>query len=717
MSPVRALLLAALCTPMSSALAQEPTESDRQEFRETQSRFTARMVELAADTEAFVAYREQSERDKLTHGYDALISSLQALEDSRRDQAIEVLSSFLERYPSAPDSSHVRFRLAELEFELATDDWMPAMEAWQTSVDRSPETAVAPPPPQVDMTVPVALYERILADNLHLPAESRYAHLDGVLYMLAWSHKERRSSAYDPDVTHHRFSELLASFPESDFREPAHLFLGNKAFEEAELETAVLHYGAVVELDGAYTNEGQYQLAWALYRLSETPQDYEQALGAFAGVMDSGDADYRPDALRYIGISLSDMSDATAQPPTQVAAAWFGHLGERDWEHEAQVALAQVLVEQARIDQAIELYTALQDDPRWVHHPDNPALQAEVARLHMRGAFPDGVASAAARTQLGLRYGEGARWWQENRTDAAALFRARALVEGAMGDVALALGQQAERTGEAADYAVAAERFSDYIDRFPMADDHDEMEWYLAATLAGAGELDQAASHYDALVRSRRYHPYGDGAVFQAMRVRAAIATDGPGGLAGLPDEPMTPVHRAFIASADRALGWVWTPAEGDLPDYGAVMDRERAAVLHNVGFTLFQHGHYAQARTYLEQVVGQYRRTSHGRSAGGIIVDSYAAEEDYAAVARVTRELLEDPPGEAVGDPGPFRDALAWAEFQACRQQSETDRLAGAGCFSAYAVAFGDSEHHNAALLNAANGFEYLLLTRSYPA
>ena len=327
MSPVPALLLAALCVALPTADAAEPDPSDWTEFRATRGRFADRMQELVADTDSWIVLREQQEKSAIADSYDSLIGSLGALEVSRRDQAIEVMSEFLERNPTVPGASHVRFRLAELHFELAQERWMAEMDAWQSAVDALPEQALVPDPPKIDLRVPVALYQRIVADNAKVSEADRYDHLDGVQYMLAWCYKEPRANTHDLDAMADHLGVLVTGFPSSEFQEPAQLFLGDVAFDEGRLDDAVAHYETVVAADGEYAEEGSYQLAWALYRRSDTPVQYDAALTAFAAVMDLGDADYRPEALRYIGISLAD-PPARVGIPTKRAETRAGGIHE-----------------------------------------------------------------------------------------------------------------------------------------------------------------------------------------------------------------------------------------------------------------------------------------------------------------------------------------------------------------------------------------------------
>ena len=107
----------------------EPAELEA--FRTTHDRFVDRMREYDLDTRSYVDFRESEERSKLVGSYDSLISSMEEDEKAQRVLAVERFERFLERYPDAEYSSHVRFRLADLLFEQATEDWYAQFEAYE----------------------------------------------------------------------------------------------------------------------------------------------------------------------------------------------------------------------------------------------------------------------------------------------------------------------------------------------------------------------------------------------------------------------------------------------------------------------------------------------------------------------------------------------------------------------------------------------------------
>jgi len=200
----------ALAVPNVSDNDVETTEQmtgrqgeELKEYRKVRERFNARMGELESDTKAYIQHREVEERKKLAQGYDALIASLEELELSKRDQAVEIFEQFLETYPRSEYSSHVRFRLAELYFELQKERWLTDMEAYSIIEENCFENDIGcedlTEMPRIDLQPAIDLYDRIIEDSIGLPEEEQYEFLDGTYYMLGFTYSDPNSGQKDEE--------------------------------------------------------------------------------------------------------------------------------------------------------------------------------------------------------------------------------------------------------------------------------------------------------------------------------------------------------------------------------------------------------------------------------------------------------------------------------------------------------------------------------------
>src|SRR5690606_10543374 len=111
-------------------------------------------------------------------------------------------------------------------------------------------------------------------------------------------------------------------------------------------------------------------------------------------------------------------------------------------------------------------------------------------------------------------------WWKANRNNPEALAVARRYIEGSLAEVAVEYYLKAEEQGDAQQYLRAAEKFREYLDKFPISDDYYLQQWHLAIALFKGDDLAGAEKEYLSLLKSRKYHEYGDGALFQLMQTR-----------------------------------------------------------------------------------------------------------------------------------------------------------------------------------------------------
>ncbi len=667
-------------------------------YNATADRFRARMAEFEDDARRFLDEREREERVALSEGYDALIDTLTELEVNQRGLSIERFEAFLERYPDAPYASHVRFRLADLYYEQASEDWLVDTEEYYAAVEKAGDDfellEELGEEPKVDLSRSVALYQRIIRDNRHLPPEQRYEYLDGALYMLGFCQRDKSTTVYDSQASHDAFAELVALLPDSRLADDAHLFLGMYYFDDADWDEAIAQYLAVYEKgpDGStWYVEAMYQLAWSYYKQSK----YDRALGLFVALLDHSEetllesgrqSDYRPDAIKYMAISFVDISDRTANEedvlegdPVAAAEAYFSTIEPRDYEWDIYVELANVLTLYQRYPAAVSVYRKLQTDPRWLERPENPQFQMEVAKLLASGLFADQGAAAQAILEMTEMYSDQSQWWEANRNNPDALAVARDYIEDSLSDVAREYAIKANQkrlelgyTGDQVDqfppelvaaYAEAAEKFQEYLDKFPISNDYYEMQWYLADILYKSQNWDRAEEQYLDLIKSKDYHPYGEGALYQLFVTRQKVAKRKFASFDKLPEDAVVQrtyttawgkditvylvpdEYARFIESADFILGhdFKGSAVEG-MPDFQKAVDSNRRAVMYIPAQVYYHHGHYDQARPRLMELVETYRRTKEACFAAGLLVDSYQAEGDLAMVRQLSGDFKRDP-------------------------------------------------------------------------
>lgn len=703
-------------------------------FRQTMERFRSRMLELDADTRAYVDLREGEERTKLVGGYDGLISALETSEGQQREIAIARFEKFLSRYPSVEYASHVRFRLADLYYERASEAWQVASESYFQKLE-DPDLSIEEletlgDQPRRDLSESLALYQQIIDDNRELPPEERYERLDGTFVMMGFVYNDRNNVQHDPELARASFTDLIATLPESDLADRSHLFLGNFEFDDNEFDSAIAEYEAVYDKgqESKYYMEGLYQLAWARYKLNE----FDEALRLFTELLDAShqkkldsgrESAFAPDARRFMAFSFADLGYDLDRSSSDIAERYFAGIGERPYEREIYIELADVLVRYTRPEEAIEVLALLQSDARWQLEPDNPTHQIALIRLYQNSVARDLEAAGDQRLQFIDSYSEGTTWWDANRNDPEALEIARSYIEDSLLDVAIEYRVRAQESGLPEDYELAAAKYEEYLDKFPISDDYYAQQWFLADSLKHAGRYDDALTEFDSLVRSSRYHIYGDGARYSSMDVRyQEMLAKGHD-----PNQPPTDatVERTyeapsgaievlalsedrsdFIAASDVVVAHTFTsPESPDLPDYRQEVEEKRPALMYVVGQILFHHNRFDEARPRFEALIAQYPRSIEANYAAGLLVDSFLTEGDLEQVRAYSLRFTVNPPGPTSAiDTSAYQDTLLGTTFQLAQAKADGgDNLAAAEAFLAFREEFPDSDLDTDALYNAA--------------
>ncbi|MEZ4235965.1 MAG: tetratricopeptide repeat protein [Myxococcota bacterium] len=734
-------LLAAVWLAGGSALAatdaetvQGPVPDEVKAFKAAEARFAERMTELEDDTRAYVDLREQEEMSAVEAEYADRLDTLVAEQKGHREETIARFETFLAEHPSLPYASHVRFRLAEMYFEKASEDWLAVAEAYNAKLN-DPNTPIAElealgPEPRRDLGKSLELYRKIIDDNLGKPPSQQYERLDGTFLMTGFVYNDPNSLQYDPTKAKETFEELIREMPQSDLADRAHLFLGNFLFDDNQFDPALAEYQFVYDKgpEGKYFEEALYQLAWAKYKLDE----FDEALRLFTELLDLSeqrkvdtgkDSSFAPDARRFMAFSFADIAYDIDGDAVQVAKKYFGRIGERDYEREVYRQLADVLIRYTRPREAIETYTLLQEDPRWTLEPDDPVYQIALIDLYLTSVARDLAAAGEQRLVFIQKYSEGTPWWEANRNDPEALDVARGYIESSLLDVAIEYRVRAQESGQPADYALAAEKYSEYLEKFPISDDYYKQQWYLADSLKLAGEYDRALAEFESLVKSRRYHAYGDAAMYSLMDVRLQRM----GALNHAPDQEPTDAEvertytagdktievwklsedrQKFIAAADMVLRHEFKPStDPELPDYQQAVGERRPSILYLTGQILFYHHHLDEARKRFEELIDKYPRSLEANYAAGLLVDSYLMENNLAQVRTYSRRFTLNPPGPPSNvDPTRFSDTLEATTFKLALEQAETaDPLQVAESFLAFRQEFPKSDLAADALYNAA--------------
>lgn len=722
------VLALALFAPFSALAA--PDETEVKAFREAAERYRERMGEFQGDVRSIVDATESEEKSRITSVFGSAMGRAEDDGNSLRRAAITKLESFLSRYPGTRYSADMKFRLADLYFEDAELDFIARMQEYNQLEDQlaANPSATLPEPPSKDYRRSVGLYRDIVANH------TDYEFTPDTLYMLGWCLSATNAAQYDEEAARDVYIAIVQGHPKSGFANDANMRLGeyyfdlpvNPADRTLNVRTAIAYYEAVKSdgPTGRNYDEAIYKLGWSHYKLNE----YDRALAYLVQLLDYSDeqfaktgrvSDMRKEAVEYLAISYSDMADRFSKKPVDVASAHLSKLGEKKWEHDAVERLAQILLVQAKFDESIQTYTYLQE--RWPLHPQNPIYQYEIAVIYgqkMPIRRPDDAAAALAK--IGERYVEGQPWYGANKTNPDAIAAARGFVESSLADVATDILLRAKESGKIEDYALAAQKYRDFLAKYPFADDYDEYQWYLALSLYSSNQFEAAEKEYGQILKNAA-SPFREGSRFQLMKSREQIVLSRYGKLETVPSGAIvsgvvtsaagkqitqyliSDEQKSFVASADDLID-----REFQSPDWAPLLEKSRPALSYLAAQIYFNHGQYDEARKRFDSVIARYPGTPEREYAVDLLVQSHQNEGNIAKVKELLEKYTVRDDAVPTGVATSRAAKLEQASLQLCLDLATAgQRAESAACYQKFMVDFQRSTYRNVALYNAANNLD----------
>lgn len=720
------LALSGLSLP--AALAADPVNAEEvRAFRDTLERYSSRMQEFEKDAARIVDQNEAAERERVTGAYGTMLQRLQSEENTRRKSAMARLEDFLRKYPVSPYSADMKFRLADLYFENAELEYASAFEEFQrfqqAAADRP--DVVVPEPPAKDYGRPIALYQDIVTNN------KDYDSLPESYYMLAWCYNAPNASQYDPEAARSVNEAIVRLYTGTKFANDANMMLGEYWFDlpgprsnpVANVPTAIQYYEAVLAdgPSGRNYDESIYKLGWSHYKLNH----YDAALGYMVQLLDYSDkqmlqtgkpSNMRPEAVKYLAISYADMAFNQGRKPLDLAVEHLNRVGERPWTHEELETLAETLDKQAKLEDAIDVWAYLQT--RWPLDPKNPVYQSRVADAWLRVPVPDTAKYQAAMKALSDNYADGGTWYVANRTNPDAIAQARSFIETSLAQVATEYYERAQQTGNVQDYALAADKFREFIEEYPFGANYNDYEWYYASTLYASNQFEASLAAYDQVLKND-HSPYRDGARYQTLQARRQIVLSKYGKLEDVPAGQtventvtsefgkavsvytLSDEQRAFIEACDDVVDREFTD-----PDIGKQVDGLRAAYLYIPAQILYNHGRYADARTRLQRVIDRYPKTKEAALAAQVLVNTFVNEGDLERVATLIDDIKARKLGTGADDGlGALATVQEGVVFNlAAAKGAKGDHLGASAAYLSFLQRFPQSQYLNVALYNAAN-------------
>ena len=159
--------------PAAASPAAPDAAAEREELIQAIQRFEEEAKGFRAELQREITDAYKARRHALSDHFERALDEVEALERREREAAIARFEEFLQRYPDDPSyTPETMFRLAELYYEQANEEFQVAVEAHaEESRAALAEGREPPPEPVKSYARSIALYQRIITGfpRLSLP--------------------------------------------------------------------------------------------------------------------------------------------------------------------------------------------------------------------------------------------------------------------------------------------------------------------------------------------------------------------------------------------------------------------------------------------------------------------------------------------------------------------------------------------------------------------
>jgi tetratricopeptide (TPR) repeat protein len=211
------------------------------------------------------------------------------------------------------------------------------------------------------------------------------------------------------------------------------------------------------------------------------------------------------DTFRVLSIGFSHLDG-----PESISRH-FSRRGARPYAFIAYTNLGDLYLEQERYQDAADAYHAFVDlDP---YHAKAPLLQVEVIEAVKTGQFADLVLEG--KENFVETYGPDSPYWQrftfEQQPEVVAHLKSNVT------DLAAYHHAEAQKTGDAREYAAAARWYRAYLQSFPDDAGAAQTNFLLAEVLFESGDFRDAAAEYERTAYAYPFHDSGGEAGYAAL--------------------------------------------------------------------------------------------------------------------------------------------------------------------------------------------------------
>jgi len=343
----------------------------------------------------------------------------------------------------------------------------------------------------------IRLYEQLLTKY------DDYEQADLVLYQLGRAYE----SAGQPDQALATLNRLVAEYPRSKYIDEAQFRRGEILFMQKDYLAAGDAYLNVIELgsSSSFYQQALYKHGWSQFKQAE----YDEGLTSFLDLLNlrlvaaGSPAPATDDSIQIRLDSMSRADNELVNDTLRVISLSFSYL-------DGQESIGTYLDERGQVDSAYLLYSSLGnlylEKERYLdaaetfagfveyepYHRNAPLVSMQVIEAYKQARFPSLVLEG--KQSYVVAYGLNSDYWSfhdpASRPDVIQPLKAN------LSDLAQYDHAEAQKTGEPAAYARAANWYRRYLEYFPNDPDSAQRSFLLGEILMESESYEEATRYY-----------------------------------------------------------------------------------------------------------------------------------------------------------------------------------------------------------------------------
>lgn len=626
-----------------------------------------------------------------------------------RERLIEHIETLLDIYPNSIYNASLNFRLAELYYDKASDDFDSRLKSYEKQMAGGTADTVSFPEYNLDKVI--SLYDRIA---IHYP-KSTVA--DDALFYRALA---MQKTGHDEEANRTLIT-LTEKYPESEYYVEANMKIGRFYFDHPKIDGGkgydlaeaafrkVLYYR-----DHPQFVQALYQLGWCYYMKDM----YEKAIAVFKYLVEEVHLDFDPtrmeenqvvnpllreEAIDYIAISFDEegrMNDAMN---------FLKLIGNADYAAMVLKRVGELRVEDLDYRGAIEIYKKLINEyPSSIVAPD-----ASVALMKVYESMNQPGLALEERERFFDRYVRGGDWQTEMaKRDSGLVPR--------VDSMALAIGlyvgdsyfRKAESSKDIDTYKTAAKSYQRTVKKYPDNPLAASARWNLAVILDT--RLDEKQAAYKHYLEYSRTVSAPDSTREQAALNAIAIAQ---GLLSGDTSAQTGTIEMTAVKLIEAVDNYVKLFPQG----------ASRTNVLLAEGSVFFNRKMFGNAAKIYEDILMADSTSKEHFEAAFLLGQCHFGEENWTAAAQRFDYVWKQ--SSDAGQQEQAYKLLLQSRFLYAKGLAEKGHYEkAAAAFLGVEESYPGSEYSDIVMFNAAEAYEkmeswksaadvYLALVRKYPA